>query len=187
MLRQSELVKEEFLKAKKLIGEEYLLGYFEKLKEVEKEEEQYVRKEESPMPLRMTESSIIHSKSKQSFSEDLPDSHESFASSTSEAESETSGSAIHSHTNSFSSSTSGSYKRSPVSNVVKHSASLPEINRMPKPVGGIKKSVSTPNFLINSTSFAAQSSVSNPKKKSKSSSIKLRQQEIEEKQKIGKI
>ncbi|CAK5086933.1 unnamed protein product [Meloidogyne enterolobii] len=192
MSRQSELVKEEFLKAKKLIGEEYLLGYFEKWEKVEKEEKQHVRKEESPMPSEMTEFSINHSKSKQSFSEDLPDSHESFASATSETESETSGSAIHSHNDSFGSSTSGSYKRSPVS-VVKHSASLPEINRMPKHEV-IKKSVSVPNFELDSTtSFTVLSDIVlfNSKMKSNSSSRKLRQQNMEEEKmkqkKIGKI
>nr|CAD2145984.1 unnamed protein product [Meloidogyne enterolobii] len=130
----------------------------------------------------MTESSIIHSKSKQSFSEDLPDySHESFASATSESESETSGSNTHSHTDSFGSPTSGSSNISPVS-VVKHSISLPEINGMPKPEV-IKKSVSVPNFQLNSaTSFALQSNIVlfNSKMKSNSSSRKLRQQNMEE-------
>jgi len=192
MSRQSELVKEEFFKAKKLIGEEYLLGYFEKLEKAGKEEEQYVRKEESSKPSEMTESSINHSTSNQSFNDDLPDySHESFASATSESESETSGSNTHSHTDSFGSPTSGSSNISPVS-VVKHSISLPEINGMPKPEV-IKKSVSVPNFQLNSaTSFALQSNIVlfNSKMKSKSSSKSLRQQKMEEekmKQKIGKI
>nr|CAD2172180.1 unnamed protein product [Meloidogyne enterolobii] len=133
----------------------------------------------------MTESSINLSKSNQSFS-GSPDSNESFESATSESESETSGSTTHSH---IEGSSSGGSKSSPSSNVVKHSASMPEINGMPKPEV-IKKSVSVPNFQLNSTtSFAVQSNivVFNSKMKSKSSSKSIKQQQMEEEKRKQRI